>query len=71
MTQKWVSQLDSEGYFVGRVLADESPLEEGVFLIPAGAIEAPEPETPEGHLAKWDGKSWVFEAIHEPEPITY
>ncbi len=67
MTQKQVIQLDGAGYFVGITEADESPLETGVFLIPAGAIDVPAPVIPEGQRAKWlDG--WVFENIPQPEP---
>jgi hypothetical protein len=62
---KQVMQLDAGGYFIGITDADESPLEAGVYLIPAGAVEADLPDVPEGHLAKWDG-AWLFEAIPEP-----
>ena len=65
---KQVAQLDADGYFVGTVVADESPLEEGVYLIPAGALDVPLPKVPAGKRAKWDGK-WVFEAIPQPEPV--
>jgi hypothetical protein len=70
---KQVIQLDENGYFAGVTVADESPLEAGVFLIPAGAVEAPVPAIPEGKLAKWNGE-WVFEDIPVPveppvEPI--
>jgi len=64
---KQVCQLDAEGYFVGLTTADESPLEPGVFLMPAGAIDAPAPSIPEGQRAKWNGV-WVFEDIPQPEP---
>jgi hypothetical protein len=64
---KQVIQLDADGYFAGLTTADESPLEPGVFLIPAGAIDAPVPVVPEGQRAKWDGE-WVFEDIPQPEP---
>jgi hypothetical protein len=64
---KQVIQLDAEGYFVGFTTADESPLEPGVFLMPAGAIDAPTPSVPEGQRAKWEGQ-WVFEDIPQPEP---
>lgn len=67
MKQKWVCQLDSKSYFVEQVLADESPLQEGVFLIPAGAVETSPPNVPEGQRAKWNGQ-WVFEDIPQPEP---
>ena len=64
---KTVIQLDDDGYFVGTAIADESPLEEGVYLLPANTVEADEPTIPEGHKALWNG-SWVFEEIVEPEP---
>ena len=64
---KQVIQLDVAGYFVGVTTADESPLEPGVFLMPAGAIDAPAPSIPEGQCAKWNG-AWVFEDIPQPEP---
>jgi len=65
---KQVIQLDAAGYFVGATIADESPLEPGVFLLPAGTVDADAPVIPEGKKAKWDG-AWVFEDIPQPEPI--
>lgn len=67
MTQKQVCQLDAESYFVGFTLADESPLEQGVYLLPAGAVDTTAPSIPEGKKAKWNG-SWVYEDIPKPEP---
>jgi hypothetical protein len=64
---KQVIQLDAAGYFVGFTTADESPLEEGVYLMPAGTIDTNAPAIPEGKRAKWDG-AWVFEDIPQPEP---
>ena len=64
---KEVSQLDNNGYFIGVTMADESPLEEGVFLIPAGAVDSSPPSIPEGKLARWNGE-WVLEDI--PQPVT-
>ena len=65
--QKQVYQLDHEGYFVGLTVADESPLEKGVYLLPAGAVDTTPPTVPEGKKAKWNG-SWVYEDIPKPEP---
>jgi hypothetical protein len=67
MTQKQVCQLDSESCFVGFTFADESPLEPGVYLLPAGAVDTTAPSIPEGKKAKWNG-SWVYEDIPKPEP---
>jgi lysozyme family protein len=60
--EKQMSQLDHEGYFVGVTMAEESPLEPGIFLIPGGAIDTDTPVVPEGKRAKWAG-IWVFEDI--------
>lgn len=65
---KQVSQLDQDGYFVGMTVADQSPLEEGVYLIPAGAVESDAPSIPDGQRAKWENEQWGFEAIPLPEP---
>jgi predicted 2-oxoglutarate/Fe(II)-dependent dioxygenase YbiX len=59
---KEVIQLDVNGYFEGFTFADESPLEPGVFLFPAGTIDVPAPIIPEGQKARWEGE-WVFENI--------
>lgn len=64
---KQVIQLDYDGYFSGFTTADESPLEAGVFLLPAGAIDTTAPTVPEGKRAKWNNE-WVFEDIPQPEP---
>ena len=39
MSTKTVYQTDHLGLYVGPVIADASPLEEGVYLIPGGCIE--------------------------------
>lgn len=68
MAHKLVSQLNSDGYYVGQVIADESPLEKGVFLIPAGAIDAPVPNIAGDQRAKWNGQNWEIEDILQPQP---
>jgi hypothetical protein len=66
---KQVSQLDADGYFAGMTLADESPLEPGVFLLPGGAVDSPAPAPVEGMRAKWNGEAWAYEPVPaEPEP---
>lgn len=69
MNQKIVSQLDDEGYFVCPAEADESPLEPGVFLMPAKAVDFPPPQVPAGQRARFDGKKFVLENIPVPEPV--
>ena len=67
MKEKIVSQLNPEGYFIGQTVADESPLEPDVYLLPAYAIDADPPHVPEGKRAKWDGIGFVLEDILQPE----
>ena len=59
---KYVVQLDDNGYFIGMSVADESPLEPGIYHMPRGAVDADVPKIPDGHLAKWEGE-WIFEPI--------
>jgi hypothetical protein len=66
MSTKIVYQTGPDGRYVGPTEADESPLEPGVWLIPAGAVETPPPEAPEGHFARWTGMAW--EVVPMPAP---
>lgn len=67
MKTKHVTQL-ADGYFVGVALADESPLEPGVFLMPGNTVDAEPPTVPQGHRAKWNGAGFDMEAVPAPEP---
>jgi len=69
MEQKVISQLDDDGIFVGPVIADESPLEPGVWIIPARAVDAPPPKVPVGKLARWNGEKFIFETLPKPEVV--
>ncbi len=64
MTYKTVSQLNDDGYFIGVAIAQESPLEPGVFLIPRNAIDL-EPPTfdPTTQVAKFEDGVWSIENI--------
>jgi len=68
---KTVSQLDANGYFVSLTEADQSPLEEGVFLLPAGCVDVLPGDIPPGTRAKFNGVAFVFEDIPTPvlEPV--
>lgn len=62
-------QTDHDGVFVGVVVCDESPMEPGVYLIPAGAVTVPPPATSDGEMAVWNGSGWnVQPIVIEPEP---
>lgn len=66
---KTVYQTDFDGYYVGPTLADESPLEPGVYLIPGGAIEQVPPSLSNGQRARWVNGAWTVEiAPPPPEP---
>jgi len=68
---KTVSQLDANGYLVSLTEADQSPLEEGVFLLPAGCVDALPGDIPPGTRAKFNGVEFVLEDIPTPvsEPV--
>lgn len=53
---------------IGTSVADESPLEPSVFLIPAYATEIAPPVVPDGQEAVYDGVGWVLRDI--PIPVT-
>ena len=61
-------QTDEDGIYIGTVECQESPLEPGVFLIPAGAIEDAPPAPEPNKLAKWDGYVWVLIDIDVQAP---
>lgn len=64
---KPVWQTSREGILVGMTVADESPLEPGVWLVPLGAVEVEPPHNlPEGHAWRWDGERWT--ALRLPQP---
>jgi len=63
MNVKVVYQTDQDGFFVAVAEADESPIEPGVFLIPAGCVEMPPPEPYAGMAARWVDGQWVLETI--------
>lgn len=67
-----VYQTNYSGLFVGKIIADESPLEPGVYPLPAGCVETPPPEEwPEDKWPRWNGFKW--DLIPKPnieEPMT-
>lgn len=67
MSHRTVYQLDPAGYLVGEERAYESPLEPGVFPLPAGCIETAPPALAEGERARWAAGAWEI-VPPEPEP---
>ncbi len=79
MKTKTVYQTNHLGLYVGPAQAEESPLEPGVFLIPAGCVETPPPTAPEFKVACWMNREWqlldyfgglIVYNIHTAEPMT-
>lgn len=52
--------------YLGTEVADESPLEPGVWLIPANATESAPPVIPEGYVALFATDYWVLELRRIP-----
>lgn len=67
---KIVSQLDESGYFFGPTVADESPLEPGVFLIPGGCVDIDPPSVQSGKRYKLVDLKWVAEDLPEAPKST-
>ena len=47
--------------------SDESPLEPGVYLIPAGCVEVPPPTHGAGEYLEFSGDAWSVKTIPVPE----
>ena len=57
------------GVFVGTDVADPSPLEPGVFLVPANATTEAPPACGAGQQQVFRNAAWVVEDIPQPEPV--
>ena len=65
-----VFQTDHEGFYVGPLLADPDPLDDGNWLIPAGCVTEAPPALLEGQRARLVSGSWtVVDPEPAPEPI--
>jgi hypothetical protein len=65
-----VSQLDADGYFLAAAVADPSPQESGVFLIPGGAVVAAPPEQIEaGKAYRFGDNGWDAFDDHRQQPL--
>lgn len=69
MPSKTVYRIDNHNIYRGPSTLDESdlsPLQPGVWLIPAGCVEAQPPAIPKGQRAVYNGADW--DLVDEPEP---
>lgn len=62
-----IYHYDHSGIFTGASDADESPLEEGVWLVPANATTIEPPFLQAGQRARFSNAQWTIENI--PAPI--
>lgn len=49
---------NTAGLYVAEIEADESPLEPGVYLLPANSTTKSPPAAKEGKIPRWNGSSW-------------
>lgn len=67
MKTKPAYQTDPAGLYCGETVADESPLEPGVYLVPAGAVLVAPPESwPDDKWPRWNGSAWAL--VTRPKP---
>jgi hypothetical protein len=71
---KTVYQYDRSGLYVGETVADESPLEPGVWLMPALTVDVPPPTGfQEGQWPRWNGTAWALanniKAANDDDPL--
>lgn len=60
-----IYNYDLNGKYLGESIADESPIEEGVFLIPAMATDKKPLNSKDGFDVIWNGSSWVY--VEQPK----
>jgi hypothetical protein len=65
---KTAYQYDHAGLLQGFTEADESPLEPGVYLLPARCTLVPPPDATEDTWPRWNGSAWQL--VTRPAPAT-
>lgn len=73
MNTKTVYQYDLAGLYTGQTDADESPLEPGVFLIPARCVEVAPPEQSGDQWPRWNGSKWELITVapaNDNQPVS-
>lgn len=69
MSTKTVYQCDHAGMYVGPTESDESPLEPGVWLIPARCVQIEPPAAPDGKWPRWNGAAWQIVTLHNQPAV--
>ncbi|WP_315807493.1 phage tail protein [Pseudomonas sp. C9-3] len=60
-------QFDTAGLYAGTIEADESPMEPGVYLLPARTTQVAPPDTwPEDRWPRYNGIAW--DLVNKPKP---
>lgn len=67
-------QFDNAGFYLGETVADESPLEPGVYLLPARCtFTAPPKNVPQDKRPRWNGVCWTLankpQAAADGDPV--
>jgi hypothetical protein len=65
---KKIYHYNQDGCYCGQDIADESPLEPGVYLIPALATDQKPPTPGENQLVRFVNREWILEDIPIAEP---
>jgi hypothetical protein len=63
-----IYNYDKNGKYTGESIADQSPLEPNVFLIPALATEIAPPKATKGKMVVFNGDDWELQDL-PVEPI--
>lgn len=64
-----IYNFDSRGMFTCESIADESPLESGIFLIPANATPIAPPDLSANEIAVFNDGAWSVIHVQEPQEI--
>lgn len=66
-----VYQVSRAGYYEGPTEADESPLEPGVYLMPARCVTRPPPYFNAQQILWWDESVQDWEVVDLPDPPVF
>lgn len=67
--KKTVYLYDQSGAFAGEYVAQESPLEPGVFITPVASVDMAPPPIDDGLQAMWNGHEWRLQPVVVDEPV--